>query len=182
MTQKVVLTGTTGGLGREVLKHILPLIPHGDMIITSPSPARVRAEWPNLPADIEVREGDYTRANTLFSAFAGAETLFLISYPSIAHAERVNAHVAAIDAAKAAGIKRIVYTSLAFGGDSKAAVMRAHLDTEAYLKASGVEYTIIREGIYAESFPLYLGTSALSFLKNLVLTRPRRLLRRRLRL
>ncbi|KZV63593.1 NAD(P)-binding protein [Peniophora sp. CONT] len=157
MAGRIVLTGATGGLGREVLKHILPLVPHEKLIITSPSPERVRTTWPDLPAEVEVREGDYKRPDTLSVAFAGASTLFLVSYPSIAHAERVNAHIAAIDAAKAAGIKRVVYTSLAFGGDSKAAVMRAHLDTEAYLKASGLEYTIVREGLYAESFPLYFG-------------------------
>ena len=49
------------------------------------------------------------------------------------------------------------YTSLAFAGDSCAAVMQAHLDTERYLKESGLKYTILREGIYSESYPLYFG-------------------------
>lgn len=49
------------------------------------------------------------------------------------------------------------YTSLMFGSDSQAAVMQAHLDTERYLKESGLTYTIIREGIYSESWPLYFG-------------------------
>ncbi|VDB92048.1 unnamed protein product [Peniophora sp. CBMAI 1063] len=157
MAGNIILTGATGGLGREVLKNILLLVPHERLVVTSPSPARVHSTWPDLSAEIEVREGDYTRPDTLPSAFKGGHTLLLISYPSIAHAERVNAHKAAIDAATTAGIERVVYTSLAFGGDSKAAVMQAHLDTEAYLKASGLEYTIVREGIYAESFPLYFG-------------------------
>ena len=158
MTGRIILTGATGGLGREVLKHMLTLVPPGKLIVSSPSPSCVRVAWPSLPSEIEIREGDYNRPDTLTSAFAGADTLFLISYPSIARVERVSAHTAAIDAAKVAGIKRVVYTSLAFGGDSQAAVMQAHLDTETYLKASGITYTIVREGIYAESFPLYLGT------------------------
>ena len=49
------------------------------------------------------------------------------------------------------------YTSLAFAGDSAAAVMQAHRDTEAYLRASGLAWTILREGIYSESWPLYFG-------------------------
>ena len=49
------------------------------------------------------------------------------------------------------------YTSLAFAGDSRAAVMQAHLDTERFLKESGLRYTILREGIYSESYPLYFG-------------------------
>ena len=65
---------------------------------------------------------------------------------------------AAIDAAARTGtVRRIYYTSLAFAGDSGAAVMQADRETEAYLKTSGVPYTIVREGIYSESFPLYFG-------------------------
>ncbi|KAK6955430.1 hypothetical protein Daesc_003068 [Daldinia eschscholtzii] len=80
-------------------------------------------------------------------------------------------HRVAIDAAARAGVGRIYYSSLAFGFDpaakagkssSKAGVMRAHLRTEAYLadqRSSGKfdSVTIIREGLYAESWPLYLG-------------------------
>lgn len=69
--------------------------------------------------------------------------------------------MAAIDAALAVGIKHIYYTSLAFARPSKAGVMRAHIRTEEYLEqlcAEGkVAYTILREGLYNESWPLYLG-------------------------
>nr|WP_257792789.1 NmrA family NAD(P)-binding protein [Sorangium cellulosum] len=70
---------------------------------------------------------------------------------------RVASHKNAIDAAVKAGVRHIYYTSLAFGRESKAAVMRAHLDTEAYLRARGITYTILREGVYMESFPVFLG-------------------------
>lgn len=70
-------------------------------------------------------------------------------------------HRAAIDAALEAGVKHIYYTSLAFANPSKAAVMRAHIRTEAYLrdleKESKVRVTVIREGLYNESWPLYFG-------------------------
>jgi uncharacterized protein YbjT (DUF2867 family) len=66
-------------------------------------------------------------------------------------------HKNAIDAAKRAGVKHVYYTSLAFDPAGASAVMRAHRDTEAYLKESGLTYTIIREGIYSESYPLYFG-------------------------
>ena len=158
MAGRIVLLGATGGLGREVLKHILPLVAPEDLIIASPSPARVRATWPDLHTAIEVRKGDYTCPATLSSAFAHADILFLVSYPSITRKERVVAHKAAIDAAKTAGIKRVVYTSLAFGDSGTAVVMQAHLDTESYLKTSGLEYTIIREGLYIEAFPMHMGT------------------------
>ena len=70
-------------------------------------------------------------------------------------------HRAAIDAAIQVGVKHVYYTSLAFGNPSKAGVMRAHIRTEAYLKeleAEGkVKFTVIREGLYNESWPLYFG-------------------------
>ena len=127
-----------------------------DIIVSLYNPAGAPPAVLNSGADI--RRGDYTDPTSLDTAFAGADALLLVSYPSIAYDVRVNAHRAAIDAAKRTGtIKRVYYTSLAFAGDSGAAVMRAHIDTEAYLKASGLAYTILREGIYSESYPLYFG-------------------------
>lgn len=106
---------------------------------------------------MEIRKGDFKQPDTLDAAFKGGDKLLIVSYPTINHEIRVKSHKAAIDAAKRVGIKHIYYTSLAFAGDSKAAVMQAHIDTEAYLRNSGLTYTIIREGIYSESFPLYFG-------------------------
>ncbi|KZV98209.1 NAD(P)-binding protein [Exidia glandulosa HHB12029] len=151
---KVVLTGTTGGLGSSVLRHILKLVPPSDIVLSVYNPSKPPA---GVPAGVLVCKGDYADPASLDAAFAGAEGLFLVSYPSIAHELRVERHKAAIDAAKRCGIKRIWYTSLAFADGSVSEVMQAHLDTEKYIKESGLTYTIIREGIYTESFPLYLG-------------------------
>ena len=110
-----------------------------------------------LDSGVEIRHGDFLKPETLDAAFAGADKLLIVSYPSIAHQLRVAHHKNAIDAAKRGGVAHVYYTSLMFAGDSAAAVMQAHLATEAYLKASGLAYTIIREGIYSESWPLYFG-------------------------
>lgn len=106
---------------------------------------------------VEVRNGDYSKPETLDQAFKGGDKLLIVSYPSIAYEVRINSHKAAIDAARRVGIKHVYYTSLMFAGDSNAAVMQAHIVTEKYLKESGLTYTIIREGIYSESYPLYFG-------------------------
>lgn len=70
-------------------------------------------------------------------------------------------HRAAIDAALEVGVEHIYYTSLAFANPSKAGVMRAHIRTEEYLKElekkGRVKVTILREGLYNESWPLYFG-------------------------
>ncbi|THH30863.1 hypothetical protein EUX98_g3317 [Antrodiella citrinella] len=152
---KYVLTGATGGIGSRVFKHLLDLVPASEIVVSLYNPA---GATPAITSSgVEVRRGDFSDSASLEAAYAGAEKLLIVSYPSIAYEVRVKAHKAAIDAAKVAGIKHIYYTSLAFASDSKAAVMQAHLDTEAYLKESGLTYTIIREGIYNESWQLYFG-------------------------
>jgi uncharacterized protein YbjT (DUF2867 family) len=117
---------------------------------------------------ITLRHADFDDPSTLESGFSGCTSLFLVSTPRIAmdyndaplwHG-REKHHRAAIDAAVKVGVKHIYYTSLAFANPSKASVMRAHMRTEEYLKGlegQGVKVTIIREGLYNESWPLYFG-------------------------
>ena len=62
-------------------------------------------------------------------------------------------------------MKHVYYTSLAYENDTVALVMRSHLDTEVYLKESGMAYTIVREGAYNETWPLYLGIFDLQMLQ-----------------
>lgn len=111
-------------------------------------------------AGIEIRHGDLTKPETLLESYAGAEALFLVSYPSVGE-ERFQLHKNAIDAARAAGIKHVIYTSLTFGGidgeESVAGVMQAHLKTVRYLKASGVSWTIVREATYAHLWNNFAG-------------------------
>lgn len=162
-SRRIVLTGTTGNLGSRVLKHILDLLPPSSIIISLYNPSKAPLEAKDT--QLELRRGDYEDPASLDKAFEDADVLFLMSYPSIRYGVRVNAHINAIEAAKRSSINHIVYTALAFAGgpdstESIAAVMRAHLATETYLRTSlpsDMTYTIIREGLYTESFPLYLG-------------------------
>ena len=110
-----------------------------------------------IDSGVEVRHGDYTKPETLDKAYAGADKLLILSCPTIDRDKAVHSHKAAIDAAKRVGINHIYYTSLVLPSDTEAYIMKAHLATEAYLRESGVTYTIIGEGIYSESFPLYIG-------------------------
>jgi uncharacterized protein YbjT (DUF2867 family) len=119
--------------------------------------------------NIKLRQANFDDAASLEKAFEGCDKLFLVSTPRIEMdyndaplwQGREKHHRAAIDAALSAGVKHIYYTSLGFGNPSKAGVMRAHIRTEAYLhdleKQDKVRVTIIREGLYNESWPLYLG-------------------------
>ena len=108
---------------------------------------------------MDVRRCDYDDPASLDGAFAGADRLLLVSASGIGHEERAGRHRNAIDAAVRAGVGRVYYTSLLPGDGSVAYVMKAHLDTEAYLGASGLNYTVLRNGAYAEAWALYLGES-----------------------
>eukprot|EP01112_Ceratiomyxa_fruticulosa_P021171 TRINITY_DN7383_c0_g1_i2.p1 TRINITY_DN7383_c0_g1~~TRINITY_DN7383_c0_g1_i2.p1 ORF type:complete len:301 (+),score=68.39 TRINITY_DN7383_c0_g1_i2:205-1107(+) len=152
----ICLTGTTGKLGGSVLKHLLKLVADPSTItLAVHNVDKVPKELSEQ--GLKIKQADYNDPKSMDAAFEGVHTLLLVSHPGIAHLQRVNSHKNAIEAAKRAGVQHLVYTSLNFAGDSVSAVMRAHIDTEAFLKASGLTYTIIREGIYNESFPLYLG-------------------------
>jgi uncharacterized protein YbjT (DUF2867 family) len=161
----ICLTGTTGKLGSRILHHLLHTLcyPPTALILSLYNPSSLPPALQSLAyqKQVSVRRGDYTSPASLRQSFSGAEKLLLVSYPSIAHEIRVSAHKNAIDAARDVGVRHIYYTSLAFAGDSTAAVMGAHIETSAYLKhvcgESGMEFTIIKEGIYGESFPLYFG-------------------------
>ncbi|CAF1677508.1 unnamed protein product, partial [Adineta ricciae] len=159
---KFVLTGVTGQLGSKVFRHLLDLVPASDIAVMVRNTSKIPPEITS--SNVEIREGDFSKPELLDIAFKDAERLLLVSVPSIEHEFRVKHHVIAIDAAKRANVKHVYYTSLMFGTDTQghlidsvAHVMQAHLDTEAYLKKSGLTYTILREGLYSESYSLYTG-------------------------
>ncbi|KAJ4368940.1 hypothetical protein N0V83_006022 [Neocucurbitaria cava] len=167
----LALTSATGKLGSAVLNAILDnkLIDPKELVVcTSSSPTSEK--FSNLrDQNISVRYANFDEPDSLKSAYTGCNSLFLVSTPRIAMdyndaplwSGREAHHRAAIDAAISVGVKHIYYTSLAFANPSKASVMRAHIRTEKYLKEleeqGKVGVTIIREGLYNESWPLYFG-------------------------
>lgn len=162
----LALTGCTGKIGGAVLHAILQnsLTPPSELVIcTSSDPED--AQWDALRTKgATIRQSNYDDVDSMTKAFAGCSKLFLVSTPHIsldfnnAPSGREQHHIAAIKAAQKAGVEHIHYTSLAFGSESNAGVMQAHLRTEAFFKEqSDVKYTILREGLYNESWPLYFG-------------------------
>lgn len=149
----LVLTGTSGGLGKVALHTILSegLIPPNQLRISAYSQKSVPQEAKD--AGIEIRHGDMQKPSTLLEAYAGADVLFLVSFPSVGE-ERFELHRNSIDAAKKVGVRHVIYTSLTWGGPigdepSVAGVLQAHLETVKYLKESGLSWTIVREATYA---------------------------------
>ncbi|KUL89315.1 hypothetical protein ZTR_03745 [Talaromyces verruculosus] len=160
--KKIGIFPASGSLGGSIVKHLSSLIPASSLILIARRPDSL-AEYSRQGA--VVRRADYDDDSSLNRVFDGVGVLFLISYPSCEHEHRSRAHRKAIDAALHSGVKHIFYTSLAFAGNltqsTDALVMRAHLDTEAYLQELGrtrapdFTFTILREGLYHESFPIY---------------------------
>jgi uncharacterized protein YbjT (DUF2867 family) len=167
----LAIIGASGKIGSATLDAIFS---HGmlpaDQIIGCTSSEPGSPKWSKLSEKgVQVRHASFDDPISIKNAISGCDKLFLISSPRIfmdffdapqGHG-REKDHFAAINAACDAGIKHIYYTSLAFISPSKSNVMTAHERTEAYLKgvkrSKGVDYTIIREGLYNESWPLYFG-------------------------
>ncbi|KAF2462961.1 NAD(P)-binding protein [Lindgomyces ingoldianus] len=164
----LALTSATGKLGSAVLNALLDnnLIDAKELVVCTSSEPTASKFAALRSKNITVRYNNFDEPASLEAAYAGCDNLFLVSSPRISMdfddaplwEGREAHHLAAIDAARKVGVKHIYYTSLAFGNPSKASVMRAHIRTEAYLKGlEDVQWTIIREGLYNESWPLYLG-------------------------
>lgn len=140
----IAITGATGQLGRLVVNKLKDRVPASEIVALARSIAKA--------ADLGVaaREADYDRAETLESALSGVDTLLLISSSEVG--KRATQHHNIIEAAKKASVKRIVYTSLLHADTSPLNLAAEHVATETELKASGIPYTILRNGWYTENY------------------------------
>jgi NAD(P)H dehydrogenase (quinone) len=146
MTQKLLVAGASGQLGSLVIEHLKTLVPAANIV------ALVRSEdaAARYAADgIETRKGDYTDRASLDAAFQGIDRLLLIS--SSAVGERVAQHQNVIDAAKAAGVGFVAYTSILNADSSKMILAGEHQATEAMLAESGLPHALLRNGWYSEN-------------------------------
>ena len=138
----IAITGATGHLGRLALSALKSRAPQADVV------ALARDAQADL--GVPVRAFDYTKPETLAPALAGVKTLVLIS--SNDFNDRAGQHIAVINAAKAAGVTRIIYTSILKGDTSPMILAQDHIATEAALKASGLAVTLLRNGWYTENY------------------------------
>lgn len=141
------ITGATGQLGRLVIEALTKTV-SADRIVAA---VRTPAKAADLAArGVVVREADYDRPETLAAAFAGVEKLLLISSNEIGR--RVAQHQAAIDAARAAGVGFVAYTSVLRAPASELGLAEEHRQTEAALGASGLPHALLRNGWYTENY------------------------------
>jgi NAD(P)H dehydrogenase (quinone) len=141
---KTGVTGATGQLGRLVVEKL-----KGKGLANSVV-ALVRTPEKAADLGVEVREFDYSNPEKLADALHGIEKLILISGNELG--KRTEQHGNVIDAAKKAGVKQLVYTSLLHADRSGLSLAPEHYATEQALKASGLAYTILRNGWYTENY------------------------------
>jgi NAD(P)H dehydrogenase (quinone) len=153
--QMIVVTGATGQYGRKVVEGLSSRVPASQLGVSVRDPekaADLRAKG------IRVEKASFAEPATLAAAFDGAEQVLLVS-ANVLGDEAIRLHGSAIQAAKDAGVKRILYTShQAASPTSKVAFARDHAATEELLKASGVNFVSLRNGFYAESSLYQLGS------------------------
>ncbi len=144
----VVVTGATGNLGRLVIDNL---------IARGVRPADIRAAGRNAEKlatlaalGVETAVIDFEEPSTLAPAFSGADALLLVSGSEVG--KRMPQHTNAIDAAVAAGVGRIVYTSAPHADTTELAIAPEHKATEELLRASGIPVTILRNNWYTENY------------------------------
>ncbi|WP_424950742.1 NAD(P)H-binding protein [Deinococcus sp.] len=153
----IIVTGATGQLGRAVAEQLLVRLPAAEIGVSVREPQKAGAL---AERGVRVRHGDFGDAESLRHAFEGATQVLIVSSNSAGDGA-VRQHQTAIDAARAAGARRILYTShMGAGAASAFPPMRDHAATEALLQASGVAFTSLRNGFYADSGLMLMGPAA----------------------
>jgi NAD(P)H dehydrogenase (quinone) len=146
---KYVISGASGSLGGKIATLLLEQVAVEDITLVTRTPEKLDAY---RKRGVTVHPGDYNNPAALEHAYAGSDVLMMIS--SMAVTERIPEHRNAINAAKKAGIKHIVYTSTA-GIHPQNPTLSAsdHIVTEDDLRRCGMGTTIMRNACYAEVFP-----------------------------
>lgn len=140
----IAVTGASGHLGRIIIQKLTQKIGASQIV------ALARSVDKAADLGVEVREADYEKPETLDRALQGVDTLMLVSSSEVG--KRATQHRNIVNAARKAGITRIVYTSLLHADRTPLSLAPEHVETESLLKQSGIPHTILRNGWYTENY------------------------------
>jgi len=142
------VTGASGRFGRLVVEDLLARGVRGADIVAI---ARTVAKVSDLgERGVEIRQADYARAETLPAALAGVDRVLLVSGSE--PGQRIAQHTAVIEAAKAAGVERILYTSMLRADTTASPLAPEHRATEQALMSSCLAFTLLRNSFYIENY------------------------------
>ncbi|EPJ3206455.1 SDR family oxidoreductase [Citrobacter freundii] len=143
----IAITGATGQLGQHVIESLLKTVPASQIVAIVRNPAKATAL---SQQGITVRQADYTDEAAFTTALQGINKLLLISSSEVG--QRTPQHRNVINAAKAAHVKFIAYTSLLHANTSPLGLADEHVATEKMLADSGIAYALLRNGWYTENY------------------------------
>ncbi|MBU2976123.1 SDR family oxidoreductase [Zobellia sp. B3R18] len=150
---KIAVTSASGQLGSSIVKHLIDAIGKDNVIGIARTPEKAES------LGVEIRKGDYNNREDFDVALKGVNAVLLVSGMDDPK-KRIQQHRNVIDAAKANGVRKIVYTSIV--GEEKAsafsAVVESNRQTEKDVKDSGMQWVIGRNGIYIEPDLEYIDT------------------------
>jgi NAD(P)H dehydrogenase (quinone) len=150
----IVVTGATGQLGQLAIKALLKKVPASGIVAAVRNVAKAK----DIAAlGVQVRQADYNQPASWDAALKGADKVLLISSSEIG--QRAKQHKTVIDAAKKAGVKLLAYTSVLRADTSVLGLAKEHTETEAYLRASGLPFVLLRNGWYTENYAAGIPTA-----------------------
>lgn len=153
---KILVTGSTGHLGKAAVEALLKKTAASNIVLLARDPEKLKhfAE-----KGVELRQGDYNDPASLVKAFAGTDKMYFVSGSDIENRSKQQQNV--VQAAKDAGVKHVFYTSFQRKDETAAspiaAIAQSHIATEKALFDSGLNWTILRHGLYTDMLPLYMG-------------------------
>ncbi len=155
----ILVTGATGQLGIQIVENLLATIPSNEIAVL----VREEEKAKQLKEKgVQIRIGDYHQPESLVTAFENVDKLVLISSSDFNN--RIGQHKNAIDAAKRAGVKQILYTGVSINDIQTSPLkvfLEDHFQTEAYIKDTGFIYTMLQHSLYLDVIPMFLGEQVL---------------------
>lgn len=154
--QKIMITGATGELGRQVLQLLVRKEGNENVSALARDPSKLA---PFKSQGVNIVQADYNDKSSLLKAFKGNDILYFVSGNDIY--KRREQHKNVVEAAAEAGVKHVVYTSFQrkteTGHSPVEPIAAVHLQTEKWLKDSGLTYTILKHALYTEYIPVFIG-------------------------
>ena len=159
--EKILVTGATGHYGKAVIDS---LIQKGVDASNISALVRNEPKSTGLKAlGVNIQLGNYDDYESMLTAFDGIEKVLFVSSSDLEDRSEQQSKV--VQAAKSAGVSHIIYTSIARKTDRKDSfidfILNSHMDTEQAILDSGMKYTFLRNGLYLDSLPWFLGETVL---------------------
>jgi len=148
---KIAVTSASGQLGKAIIRSLIDIIGQENVIAIARTPSHAES------LGVEVRAGDYNQKAHFDQALKGVDALLLVSGNDDPEKRRQQ-HANVIDAAKATGVRKVVYTSIVgpVRDSDFSSIVNSNRHTEEYLKNSGLAWSIGRNGVYLEPDLEYL--------------------------